>query len=88
MESQSLKLNVSESIAEVSADWTQASQSTATLTLAHGAGAGMNHPFMVAWPLNWLSKTSLRCDLIFHLLKTKNEGPMCPQSLTKQLRLL
>jgi uncharacterized protein len=48
MKSTSLQLTVSESIGYVSAELIEANSSIATLTLAHGAGAGMNHPFMIA----------------------------------------
>jgi predicted alpha/beta-hydrolase family hydrolase len=43
-----LKLNVSESIGTVSAELISPTHAIAILALAHGAGAGMNHPFMVA----------------------------------------
>jgi predicted alpha/beta-hydrolase family hydrolase len=43
-----LKLNVSESIGTVSAELISPAHAIAILVLAHGAGAGMNHPFMVA----------------------------------------
>lgn len=43
----SLQLKVSESIGSVSAEWIEADSSIAQLTLAHGAGAGMSHAFMV-----------------------------------------
>jgi predicted alpha/beta-hydrolase family hydrolase len=43
-----LQLEVSESIGAVSAELISPEQLTAIVTLAHGAGAGMNHPFMTA----------------------------------------
>lgn len=43
-----LKLVVSESAGSVSAELISPEKPTAILTLAHGAGAGMNHSFMVA----------------------------------------
>lgn len=78
MESQSLKLNVSESIGEISAEWTKASQSIATLTLAHGAGAGMNHPFMVglAHELAKLNVSTLRFN--FPFIENKKRRPDVP----------
>ncbi|MFM8741277.1 MAG: alpha/beta family hydrolase [Cytophagales bacterium] len=78
MESQSLKLNVSESIGEVSAEWTQATQAIATLTLAHGAGAGMNHPFMVnlAHELAMQGIASLRFN--FPFIEKKSRRPDVP----------
>jgi len=41
-----LKLFVSESVGEVSGELTSGDNPTAIMALAHGAGAGMNHPFM------------------------------------------
>lgn len=41
-----LQIFVSDTIGTVSAEFIEADSSTALLTLAHGAGAGMNHPFM------------------------------------------
>ena len=43
-----LKLEVSESIGAVSAELIAPDSLQAIITLAHGAGAGMNHPFMTA----------------------------------------
>jgi predicted alpha/beta-hydrolase family hydrolase len=40
------KIDISPSIGEVSAELTQPSNMKAVLTLAHGAGAGMNHAFL------------------------------------------
>ena len=41
-----LKIFVSDTLGSVSAEFIEADSSAALLTLAHGAGAGMNHPFM------------------------------------------
>jgi predicted alpha/beta-hydrolase family hydrolase len=43
-----LQLFVSETIGSVSAELIEADSASAFVTLAHGAGAGMNHPFMVS----------------------------------------
>lgn len=43
-----LSLNVSSAIGKVSAELTTGSDNTCIMTLAHGAGAGMQHPFMVS----------------------------------------
>lgn len=48
MKSTSLQLTVSESIGSVSAELIEADSAIALVTLAHGAGAGMSHPFMVS----------------------------------------
>ncbi|PWT77607.1 MAG: alpha/beta hydrolase [Bacteroidetes bacterium] len=46
MESKSLKLKVSPAIGSVSAECISTSKSKYIMTLAHGAGAGMNHSFL------------------------------------------
>ncbi|HTH55790.1 MAG TPA: alpha/beta family hydrolase [Cyclobacteriaceae bacterium] len=46
MKTSQLKLFVSESVGEVSGELTSGDKPTAIMALAHGAGAGMNHPFM------------------------------------------
>ena len=48
MTTRKLKIKVSGEIGSVSAEVTEAGQMTAIMTLAHGAGAGMHHPFMVS----------------------------------------
>src|SRR5215210_4535335 len=47
MDSQFLTLQVSSSIGTVTAEYIIPAKSICIMTLAHGAGAGMNHPFMV-----------------------------------------
>lgn len=46
MFTQSFRLTVSPAVGEVSAIYATADRPVALLTLAHGAGAGMHHPFM------------------------------------------
>jgi uncharacterized protein len=48
LKTSSLKIHVSPSIGDVSAEVIQPEKIKCILTLAHGAGAGMNHPFMIA----------------------------------------
>jgi hypothetical protein len=48
MKTRSLKIQVSPAIGKVSAEYTAPPGAKCIMTLAHGAGAGMNHPFMVA----------------------------------------
>lgn len=48
MKTRSLNIQVSPSIGSVSAEYISPQNAGCILTLAHGAGAGMNHPFMVA----------------------------------------
>src|SRR5205823_13243444 len=47
MNTQSLSLQVSPTIGMVSAEYMVPEKSICIMTLAHGAGAGMNHAFMV-----------------------------------------
>ena len=47
MKSCSLTIHISESIGSVSAELMQPDNMHSMLTLAHGAGAGMNHKFMI-----------------------------------------
>lgn len=48
MNSQAVSLQVSPTIGNVSAEYFVPEKAIAIVTLSHGAGAGMNHPFMVA----------------------------------------
>ena len=48
LKSRSLKINVSSSIGKVSAIYMAPAEVKCIVSLAHGAGAGMNHPFMEA----------------------------------------
>jgi len=58
MKTRSLKIHVSPSIGNVSAEYIAPEDAGCILTLAHGAGAGMNHPFMVALA-NSLAETGI-----------------------------
>jgi len=48
MDTQSLSLNISSSLGSVSGECIAPPKSKCIITVAHGAGAGMNHSFMVA----------------------------------------
>ena len=67
MKAKTLKLFVSESIGEVSAELVSGDKPIAILALAHGAGAGMNHPFMksLADSLSDLGVATLRFNFPF-----------------------
>ncbi len=73
MEITSLKLKVSDSIGSVSAELIAPEQTKAIITLAHGAGAGMNHPFMTALAneLAQLNIATLRFNFLFTEQKKK-----------------
>lgn len=70
---QTLKLKVSDTIGTVTAELVEAKKPQAILTLAHGAGAGMHHPFMtaLATELAQLGITSLRFNFPFTEQKKK-----------------
>ena len=67
MNTQSFSLSVSDSIGTVSAELIAPEKSKCILTLAHGAGAGMNHSFMVALAnaLAGVGMTTLRFNFPF-----------------------
>ena len=46
-QSKSVKFNISPAIGNISGEYIVPAKPSAILTLAHGAGAGMNHAFMV-----------------------------------------
>ena len=58
MKTRSLKIQVSPSIGKVSAEYMAPAGARCILSLAHGAGAGMDHPFMVALA-NSLAETGI-----------------------------
>jgi len=58
MKTRSLKIQVSPSPGKVSAEYISPPDARCILVLAHGAGAGMNHPFMVALA-NSLAETGI-----------------------------
>jgi predicted alpha/beta-hydrolase family hydrolase len=58
MKTRSLKIQVSPSVGKVSAEYIAPPDAKCILSLAHGAGAGMNHPFMVALA-NSLAETGI-----------------------------
>jgi predicted alpha/beta-hydrolase family hydrolase len=58
MKTRSLKIQVSPSIGKVSAQYIAPPGAKCIVALAHGAGAGMNHPFMVALA-NSLAETGI-----------------------------
>lgn len=73
MKNSVLKLNVSSSIGEVSAEIYQPQNMKAAFVFAHGAGAGMHHPFMIALSnkLAALNISTVRFNFPFTELKKK-----------------
>src|SRR5258707_1578777 len=73
MPKKSFKVLVSKSISSVSAELAAPERPQAIITLAHGAGAGMNHPFMIslANELMDLNIATLRFNFAYMELKKK-----------------
>ncbi|HEY6978357.1 MAG TPA: alpha/beta family hydrolase, partial [Chitinophagaceae bacterium] len=71
MNTQSLSLQVSPTIGSVSAEYIVPETSMCIITLAHGAGAGMNHSFMVTLAKSLAEKgiATLRFNFPFAELK-------------------
>ena len=73
MHKQSLTLHVSPEIGEVSAEYMMPENCICIITLAHGAGAGMNHSFMVSLA-NALAEKDI-ATLRFNFPFTENKKP-------------
>jgi predicted alpha/beta-hydrolase family hydrolase len=71
MKTRSLKIQVSPAIGKVSAEYIAPAGAKCIMTLAHGAGAGMNHPFMTALA-NSLGETGI-ATLRFNFPFTENK---------------
>jgi predicted alpha/beta-hydrolase family hydrolase len=86
MNSQRLKIKVSESLGEVSAEIVEAENPKAIVVLSHGAGAGMDHSFMknLAMNLSELGITTLRFNL--HYMESGKKRPDPPPVAHKVIR--
>lgn len=78
MNSQQFHLEVSDTLGTVSAELVTGQQANAIMTLAHGAGAGMNHPFMVSLShaLALLDIATLRFNFVY--MEQKKKRPDFP----------
>ena len=78
MKSTAVKISVSDSIGKVSGEIIQPEKMKSMLVLAHGAGAGMNHPFMTALSkaLAELEVGTLRFN--FPFIEQKKKRPDVP----------
>ncbi len=78
MHKNSFELIVSKSIGSISAELTSPEKPNAILTLAHGAGAGMNHPFMTSMA-NELAKNNIATlRFNFAYMEQKKKRPDVP----------
>lgn len=73
-----LKITVSSTLGKVTAELTEASDPKCVMTFAHGAGAGMNHPFMTSMSsaLAQLGISTLRFN--FPYMEAKKNRPDVP----------
>lgn len=78
MKSRSFSLPVSDSIGSVSAEYTMPSESCCMLTLAHGAGAGMHHPFMLSLANSLAEKNIATLRFNFPFIEQKKKRPDVP----------
>ena len=78
MNTQSLSLQVSPSIGAVSAEYTIPQTSICVMTLAHGAGAGMNHSFMVTLAKSLAEKEIATLRFNFPFAELKKGRPDIP----------
>ncbi len=85
MKAETIKLPVSDFAVSVSAEYILPAKSRCILTLSHGAGAGMNHPFMIALAKQLAEKNIATLRFNFHSLK-KKEGLMFLLLHIKQLK--
>lgn len=78
MTTQSIALEVSPSIGTVSAEYLVSEKSNCILTLAHGAGAGMNHPFIVTLATLLAEDGIATLRFNFPFIENKNRRPDLP----------
>ena len=78
MKTKSFSLLVSDSIGSVSAEYIIPGKSNCILTLAHGAGAGMNHPFMTTLAKSLAEKNITTLRFNFPFTEQKKKRPDVP----------
>lgn len=78
MKTKSLTLKVSSAIGTVSAELIAGQKSKCIMTLAHGAGAGMNHSFMVALAQSLAEKAIATLRFNFPFTENKKGRPDTP----------
>jgi uncharacterized protein len=80
-----LQILVSDTIGTVSAEFIEADSSIALLTLAHGAGAGMNHPFMNALAKELAQQGISTLRFNFPFIENKKRRPDVPATAHKTI---
>src|SRR6478735_5867705 len=88
MTTKALRVSIPDSLGEVSAEIIEPAKMKALLVLAHGAGAGMNHPFMTA-----LSKELATLDIAtmrfnFPFIEQKKKRPDVPAVAHKTIEIV
>ncbi len=78
MKAKSVSLSVSDSIGSVSAEYLIPGKSNCILTLAHGAGAGMNHPFMTTLAKGLAEENIATLRFNFPFTEQKKNRPDVP----------
>lgn len=85
MKNRSLTLTVSPEIGKVSAELITPESPVCVLTLAHGAGAGMNHEFMVAISKELAEKDIATLRFNFPFMENKKGRPDSPATAHKTI---
>jgi len=78
MKTKSFSLLVSDSVGSVSAEYIIPAKSNCILTIAHGAGAGMNHPFMTTLAKSLAEKNIATLRFNFPFTEQKKGRPDVP----------
>ena len=78
MKTKSIPLKVSPPIGSVSGEYTIPDKSICMMTLAHGAGAGMNHPFMITLAKSLAEKGIATLRFNFPFTENKKGRPDVP----------
>jgi len=87
MKTRSLSLSVSPEIGKVSAALITPDKPICVLTLAHGAGAGMNHDFMVAISKTLAAKDIATLRFNFPFMENKKGRPDAPAVAHKTIEV-
>ncbi len=75
MKTESCSLFVSDSVGSVSGEYTIPQKNNWIITMAHGAGAGMNHPFMTALANSLAEKNIATLRFNFPFMENKKGRP-------------